>query len=491
LMAGKVYLVGAGPGDPELITLKGQRALRRAAVVLYDHLAPEQLLELAPAAERIYVGKKRSSHAFTQDDINAMLITRAQAGATVVRLKGGDPYLFGRGGEEAEALADAGIPFEVIPGVSSPCGIAAYAGVPLTHRDHASVVSIVTGHEVDAIDWERFGSSETLVILMGLTNFSAIAERIIAAGRSPETPAIAVRWGTRPDQDSVLGTLSTLPEMIRSRGLRPPASVIIGEVVGLHSKLNWFEKLPLFGQRVVVTRPRGQSAGLIARLRDLGAQAIEFPTIAIEAASDYGPLDRAIGMLREYDWLVFTSVNGVHAFFERLDRSGQDLRQLRARLAAIGPATREALEQAHLKVDLTGDEYVAESLAEAFEQHPLGGSRVLLVRAAVAREFLPQALANRGAAVEVVEAYRTVPVAGLEERARELEMHPPDWITFTSSSTVDNFFHWVDAARVNQSKMASIGPVTSATLRKHGVEPAVEASVFTVDGLVEVLSAWR
>jgi uroporphyrinogen III methyltransferase/synthase len=319
---------------------------------------------------------------------------------------------------------------------------------------------------------------------MGLTNFEAIAARIIAAGRSPETPAIAVRWGTRPDQVSIGGTLGTLPALVHARGLKPPATMIIGEVARLHPKLNWFEKLPLFGQRVVVTRPRGQSAGLVSRLRDLGAQAIEFPAIAIEAASDDGPLDRAIAELGSYDWLIFTSVNGVRAFFDRLDRSALDLRQLRARLAAIGPATREALEQAHLKVDATGEEYVAESLATALSEYPMEGRRVLLVRAAVARQFLPRALEERGALVEVVEAYRTVAAPGIDERARELESNPPDWITFTSSSTVENFYRVVSAEKMGKARAASIGPVTSATLRKWGVEPAVEAEVFTAEGLV-------
>jgi len=416
-----------------------------------------------------------------------MLIHRARAGRMVVRLKGGDPYLFGRGGEEAEALADAGIPFEVVPGVTSPAGIAAYTGVPLTHREHTSVVSIVTGHEIDAVDWKRFGHAETLVILMGLSHFSAIAARIIAGGRSPDTPAIVVRWGTRPDQQTLEGTLRTLPEQIRQQGLKPPATIIVGEVARLRAKLNWFEKLPLFGQNVVVTRPRAQAAGMLAKLRELGANPIEFPTIRIGPPGDYGPLDRAIAAIEEYDWLIFTSVNGVRAFFERLDASSADLRRLRARLAAIGPATRDALERAHLKVDVIGEEYVAESLLDALSHHALTGSRVLLVRAALAREVLPEKLKERGASVEVVEAYRTEPAAGLAEAARALEMHPPDWITFTSSSTVDHFFRVVSATAVRTSKIASIGPVTSATIRKYGFEPAVEAAAFTTEGLLQAL----
>ncbi len=489
-MTGKVYLVGAGPGDPELLTLKGRRALERATVIFYDHLAPEQLLDIAsPSAERVYVGKKRSQHSFTQDEISGMLIERVQSGHTVVRLKGGDPYLFGRGGEEAEALASAGVPFEVIPGVTSAVGIAAYSGIPLTHRDHTSVVSIVTGHNADSIDWERFGNSETLVILMGLATFDTISARIMAGGRSPQTPAVAIRWGTRPDQQTVEGTLATLPRMIHEQGLKPPATIIVGGVTSLRARLNWFEKLPLFGQRIAITRPRTQSAEMVLKLRDLGAQPIEFPTISIEPASDYAPLDRAIAHLFEYDWLLFTSVNGVRAFFDRLDRSAVDLRNLRARLAAIGPATREALEHCHLKVDEMGSEFVAESLLEALARHSLSGKRVLLVRAAVARDVLPQKLRSLKAEVEVVEAYRTLPPADISSRAAEISAHPPDWITFTSSSTVENFFDAVAASSVRSSRFASIGPVTSATLRKHGIEPSAEAVVYTVDGLIEAIQS--
>lgn len=485
---GKVYLVGGGPGDPGLITLKGRRALERADSVLYDHLAPEELLQMAPAeAERLYVGKKKSLHVFSQEEITDMLIERARAGKTVVRLKGGDPYLFGRGGEEAEALADAGIDFEVIPGVTAPTGIGAYAGVPLTHREHTSVVTFVTGHEVDAIDWTRFGLSETLVIFMGLTAFPEIARRIIAGGRSPRTPAIAVRWGTRADQVCIEGTLEELPGLIAARGLKPPATIIVGEVVRLRKKLDWFEKLPLFGQRIVVTRPQNQSAVLSLKLRELGAEVIEIPAIQIEAASDYGPLDRAIAGLDQYDWLIFTSVNGVAAFFDRLDRSSVDLRRLRAQLAAIGPATRDALERAHLKVDVIGDEYVAESLVEALSSRDLAGRRILLVRAAAAREVLPETLARRGALVEVVEAYRTVPAPGLREAIANLLSTAPQWITFTSSSTVEYFLDACPTEWKRRIRAASIGPVTSAALRRQGIEPAAEASVFTADGLVEAI----
>jgi len=485
-----VYLVGAGPGDPDLITCKGRGILERADVVLHDHLANEALLRLTPAhAELIYVGKKKAVHAHTQEEICAMMIERARRGLTVVRLKGGDPFIFGRGGEEAEALADAGIPFEVVPGVTSPLGIAAYTGVPLTHRNHTSVVTFVTGHSVDQIDWSKIGSAETLVIFMGLTTFPQIAAEIMARGRSPETPAIAVRWGTRPDQETVAGTLATLPRLLQERGLKPPATIIVGEVVKLREKLNWFEKLPLFGRRIVVTRARDQAESLSRTLRALGADVIEMPAIEIVPAADYGPLDRAIAELNSYDWLIFTSANGVRYFMERLDQSKQDLRALRARICAIGDATRSAVAALHLQVDLMGEEFVAESLVEAFRSVDLEGKRVLLPRAAVARDILPRKLCERGACVDVVEAYRTVAPEELAKQAGEAfgSGRKPDWITFTSSSTVQNFTRTAGADVLRGVKVASIGPVTSATAKKVGLEISVQAKVFTSDGLVEAI----
>jgi uroporphyrinogen III methyltransferase/synthase len=481
----KVYLVGAGPGDPDLITVKGRNLLAKADTVLYDYLANPVLLDLAPPhAERIYVGKKKSVHAFTQEEICAMMIDRVRLGKNVVRLKGGDPFIFGRGGEEAEALADAGVEFEIVPGVTSPLGIAAYTGVPLTHREHTKVVTFVTGHDATAIDWSKVGLTETLVIFMGITCFDQIARDLIAHGRAPETPAMAVRWGTRPEQQTIAGTLATLPSLIHQHDLKPPATIIIGEVVGLRDKLNWFERLPLFGQRIVVTRARGQAESLSAKLRALGAEAIELPTIEILPALDSEPLDRAIANLGSYDWLIFTSANGVRFFLERLDQSSTDLRALRARICAIGPATRAALEALHLKVDLIGDDYVAEGLLKALEAHDLAGKRILLPRAAVARDLLPIELKRRGALVEVVEAYRTAaPERGFDQ------IDKPDWITFTSSSTVQNFVAMAGATALSAIKVASIGPVTSATARKLEIEVTVEAKVYTTDGLVEAILA--
>jgi uroporphyrinogen III methyltransferase / synthase len=488
----KVYLVGAGPGDPELITLKGRRLLEQADCVLYDHLANAELLDLAPAiAERIYVGKKKADHALSQEEICALLIDRGGRGLNVVRLKGGDPFIFGRGGEEAEALADAGLAFEVVPGVTSPLGIAAYTGVPLTHRDHTSVVTFITGHSVGNIDWGKVGTSETLVIFMGLSQFDEIAAHIIAGGRAAETPAMAVRWGTRPDQEVVAGTLATLPRLIHERGMKPPATIIVGEVVQLREKLGWFQKLPLAGQSIVVTRAREQAASLAAPLRQLGARVIELPAIEIRPASDYGPLDGALSRLDCYAWLIFTSANGVRCFLDRLDVSPFDLRAIRGRICAIGPATREALERFHVKVDLVAAEYMAEGLLDALSGYELAGARILIARAAAARDVLPNELMRRGAAVDVVEAYRSTAPPDLAARAAAIftgtDAGKPGWITFTSSSTVENVVAAAGAQALEGVRIASIGPITTATLKKNGFKPCVEASVFTVEGLIDAI----
>lgn len=485
----KVYLVGAGPGDPDLLTLKGRHALERADCVLYDFLASERLLEFAPAtAERIYVGKKRAKHEMTQEEISALMVDRARSGKTVVRLKGGDPFIFARGGEEIEALADAGIPFEIIPGVTTPLGLAAYTGVPLTHREHASVVTFVTGHQVDAIDWSKTATSGTIVLFMGLVNFPAVAQELIAHGRSPETPAMAVRWATRPDQETLVGTLATLPVLIGERGLRPPATIVVGEVVSLRDRFNWFEKLPLFGKRIVITRDHAQAAALAAPLSELGAEAILLPAIEIRPPEDTEPLDHAIARLRTYDWLIFTSVNGVRYFVERLDASVRDMRALsNLKICAIGPATKAAVEALHLKVDLMPEEYVAESLVAAFTEEHLNGRRILLPRAAVARDVVPKELSRRGASVDVVEAYRTVAPAGLAEHAAEILARKPHWITFGSSSAVKNLMEAAGPTALNGVRIASIGPVTSRTLTENGLRADAEANPYTMEGLVAAI----
>lgn len=481
----KVWLVGAGPGDPELITLKAKRLLEQADCVLFDHLAGPELLDLVPdSAERIYVGKKKAAHTLTQEQICELLVDRGAKGLNVVRLKGGDPFMFGRGGEEAEALVDAGLAFEVVPGVTSPLGIAAYTGVPLTHRDHTSVVTFITGHDVQNIDWMKVGTSETLVIFMGLSHFDQIAASLMGSGRPGDTPAMAVRWGTRPDQEVVVGTLNTLPLLIHEKGLKPPATIIVGEVVRLREKLSWFEKLPLFGKRIVITRAREQAGTFAAVLRGLGAEVMELPTIRIEQAPDYGPLDRAIDELPEYDWIIFTSANGVRFFLDRLNASVRDLRSIRGKICAIGPATRAALQELHLKVEVTAERYVAEGLLESLAAFDFTGTRVLLARAAVARDIIPVELTRRGARVDVVEAYRTVPPEDLKEKAAGMLARKPDWVAFTSSSTARNLVDAIGAQALTGVRVASIGPVTSATLRECGVEPTVEASESTITGLV-------
>jgi uroporphyrinogen III methyltransferase/synthase len=492
MTAGKVYLVGAGPGDPELITAKGLRVLAEADSVLYDNLAPHSLLDAAPVrAERVYVGKKGAERAFEQDEICTMLIERARRGLTVVRLKGGDPFIFGRGGEELEALAEAGIPFEVVPGVTSALGIGAYTGVPLTHRDHVSAVTFATGHDADRFDWSRVASDQTLVIYMGVMAFPEIARRLIDSGRSPDTPAMVVRWGTRPDQKTIAGTLATLPRMLAERGLKPPATIIVGGVVGLRERLNWYERLPLFGQRIVITRDRSQAGELAVKLHALGAEPIELPVIEIQAAPDSSRLDGAIANLESYDWIIFTSVNGVRFFLKHLDRSARDLRALRAKICAIGPATRNAVEQLHLKVDVVPEEYVAESLVSALERFDLWGKRMLLPRAAVARDLVPATLSGRGAQVEVVEAYRTVIPDDLPQRAREIfsGRNRPDWVTFTSSSTVKNLIAAAGKDLLEGVRIASIGPVTTETARAYGLTVDVQANPFTMEGLVGAIAA--
>jgi len=484
----KVYLVGAGPGDPGLITVKGRKILERADAILYDHLANDRLLDLAPAsAERVYVGKKRSTHEFSQEEISAMLIERARRGWNVVRLKGGDPFIFGRGGEEIEALSAAGIPFEIVPGVTTPLGLAAYTGVPLTHREHTSAVTFVTGHNVEAIDWSKVGAAETIVLFMGLVNFPAIAQELIARGRSAKTPAMAVRWATRPDQQTITGTLEDLPRKISDSGMKPPATIVIGEVVALRDRFSWYEKLPLFGQRIVVTRDRRQAMELAEPIEALGGEALLLPVIEIREAADPAPLDHAISQLNSYDWLIFTSVNGVKYFLDRLDRSAVDLRSLKAKICAIGPATKAAVEALHLKVDKMPEEYVAESLVQAFASEDLNWRRILLPRAAVARDLVPMELKRRGATVDVVEAYRTVIPEDAAARAKEILARRPHWITFTSSSTVNNLVEAAGADALRGIKLASIGPITSHTIREHGLEVNLEANPHTVPGLIAAL----
>jgi len=472
----KVYLVGSGPGDPELLTIKARRLLETADVVLYDHLSSPDALRMADKAEKIYVGKVRDNHTVPQEEIGEMLVAQWRANKRVVRLKGGDPYIFGRGGEECEALAKAGVPFEVVPGISSAIGAAAYAGIPLTHRDYSSCVAFVTGHHPEAIDWQKVSKVDTIAIFMGAFHFPELAAALIAAGRSADTPAAAVTWATRPGQTTVTGTIASLAEA----KIQAPAMIIIGGVAQLSPQLNWHEKLPLHGARVAVTRASASSPEMSAHLAALGAEVLEYPTIEIAPPLSYDALDAAIHNLDSYDWLIFTSANAVESFSRRLAQSPRDLRGLRAGICAIGPATRKAVEKMHLKVDVVPEQYVAESLVKALEGHNLLGKQILIPRAAVARDTVPAALRGMGGLVTIADAYRTlVPDSGAAPEA--------DWITFTSSSTVKNFLALNQAGSLQAYKTASIGPITSETLRMHGYEPTVEANPHTTEGLVDAL----
>jgi uroporphyrinogen III methyltransferase/synthase len=486
-MNGKVYLVGAGPGDPELLTRKGARILALADAVLYDNLANPSLLDLAPAAaERIYVGKKRSAHSFTQAEIVALLIEHARRGQTVVRLKGGDPFIFGRGGEEVEGLFDAGLEYEVVPGVTTPLGIAAYTGVPLTHREHSSVVTFVTGHEIDSIDWNRTCLSGTVVIFMGLHHLDEIVSRMLAAGRSPETPAMAVRWATRPDQQTLTARLADLPRVVAGAHMVPPVTVVIGEVVALHERLDWFGKRPLSGQRIVVTRAAAQTGDFSARLRELGAVPLEIPVIQLAPLADYSELDARIAELESYDWLVLTSVNAVEYFLARLEACGRDVRAIRGRICAIGPATRDALAAAaRLRADLVPDEAVSEGVAAAFRGIDLQNARVLIPRAAAARDVIPEALTRFGARVDIADVYRNV--IPPEAAARVASFRAAEWITFTSGSTVKNWLALAGAESLQSVKIATIGPATSDVVRRHGFEVDAEAAPHTTDGLIDAI----
>ncbi len=500
MSTGRVYLIGAGPGDPGLLTLRGKALLARADVVVYDYLVSPRLLEYAPArAERIYVGKRAGAHTLSQEEINRLLVERARSGAAVARLKGGDPFVFGRGGEEALALSDASILFEVVPGVTSGIAAPAYAGIPVTHRQLASGVGLLTGHETPekdetALDWHALANWKgTLSFYMGMENLGPICAKLISEGLDPQTPAAAIRWGTTPSQRVVTATAQTLAAAAEAAGLEPPVMVVIGPVVALRDKLNWFERRPLFGRRVVVTRARAQASEFVALLEEQGAEVIEFPTIRVEPPADSGPLKESVARAgEEFDWIAFTSVNAVEAFFDALGQAGLDSRALsRCRVAAVGPATAERLAQCGIRADLQPGAFttaaVVEALASAGE---LKGRRVLCPRSDIAPPELTDALRERGALVTEVIAYRTVPDDANAAQVRDLllrgEVH---WLTFTSSSTVRHFCSAVEPKTLASSsvKIASIGPATSATLRELGLAPAVEAKPHTIAGLLDAL----
>ena len=501
MKTGKVYLVGAGPGDPKLLTLRGKECLEQADVIVYDYLANPVLLEHARAdAERIYVGRRGRGEYGNQEEINRVMIERARAGKTVVRLKGGDPFVFGRGGEEAEAVADAGVPFEVVPGVTSAIAAPAYAGIPVTHRTLASSVALVTGHEdpekpSPTVEWDRLASTGgTVVFLMGMKNLPAIVAHLTASGRPVSTPVALIRWGTRTEQKTVIGTLSDIVKKAEAAMMEPPTVIVVGEVVKLRAKLNWFETRPLFGTTVLVTRPREQAGEFAELLTAYGAHVITFPTIAIVPPRDWETLDRAIAELPRFDWIIFTSINGVRFFFERLRALGRDTRALgRARLCAIGPRTAEALSAVGLTADRIPDEYQAEGVVEVLTKDDVKGARILIPRAEVARELLPEELRGQGAEVTVAVAYRTVrpdaDVLSLKETLRNGKLGV---VAFTSSSTVRNYvelFTDPDEARAltQNAVVACIGPITAETAETYGLKVGIRAKANTVPALAEAI----
>jgi uroporphyrinogen III methyltransferase/synthase len=494
---GLVYLVGAGPGDPGLITVKGLTCLQKADVVIYDRLVSPALLRQARrGCELIDAGKSPKGHTLPQEAINALLVEKALAGKVVVRLKGGDPFLFGRGGEEAEALAEAGVPFEVIPGVTSAIAAPAYAGIPVTHRDHTSTFTVVTGHEDptkadSSIDWQKLATGVgTLVFLMGVGNLSKIVAKLIEHGRDARTPVAIVQEGTEARQKTVTGSLADIVERAREAEIKPPAVTIVGGVVRLREKLRWFDTKPLFGKRVLVTRSREQASALSQQLRELGAEPLEYPAIEIAPPKDIAPLDEAIARLPTYDWLIFTSANGVRALVDRMSEKGTDIQALaRPKIAAIGPATAQALAGYGLRVDYLPEVYTSEEIAAGIGD--VAGQRMLLPRAARAPKQLAQALRGKGAVVDEVAAYRTLAVAAPDELKALLSDGQIDIVTFTSSSTVRNLVASLQgptpADVLSRCLVACIGPVTARTAARLGIRVDVVAREHTIPGLVEAI----
>jgi uroporphyrinogen III methyltransferase/synthase len=492
---GIVYLVGAGPGDPGLMTRRSLELIAAADAILYDRLIPPGALDGArPDAELTYVGKEPGNPAMDQDEINQALVNRGAAGKSVVRLKGGDPFVFGRGGEEAEALRAAGVPFEVVPGVTAGVAAPAYAGIPVTHRDAASAVAFVTGHEdpakaESALDSEglaRFPG--TLVFYMGVKNLPLIADGLIAAGRDPAEPAAVIRRGTYPDQQTVTGTLADIAERVADAGLKAPAITLVGPAAALRETLAWVERRPLHGKRVAVTRARAQASGLATRLRELGAEVVETPSIRIEPLPVKGDAASAFDAIGDYALICVTSPNGAALLFEALAERGLDARALaRATVAVIGPGTARELERHGVRADVVPPRAIAEALVEALAEVPVDGKRVLIARAAEARDVLPDALRERGAEVDVAGLYETVvePLSD-EQRAALADV---DYVTFTSASSVRNLLGSLGdgTEALGGARVVSIGPVTSAEARELGVEVAVEAERHDIDGLVDAL----
>lgn len=495
-MKGKVYLVGGGPGNPGLITVKGLGCIQKADVLINDYLAPPTLLKHAPEhAEIIYVGKKAGDHTLSQNEISALIVEKAQEGSTVVRLKGGDPFIFGRGGEEAEALIKAKIPFEIVPGVTSAIAAPGYAGIPLTHREHTSTLAFVTGHEdptkkESKLDWAALAKGiGTLVFLMGVKNLARITDQLLLHGKPPDTPVALIHWGTTPRQMTVTGTLETIVERCAAAGIKAPAIIVVGDVVKLRDTLKWYENQPLMGRSIVITRARKQASDLVDRLSDLGAECLECPTIKVVPPDDIKPLDKAIENLSTYDWLIFTSVNGVNFFFERLFAKEMDVRNLNhIRTAVIGPATAKRLYDFGLKSDVIPESFRAESIVEAFAKGNIRGKKILLPCAKQARPVLPRELKKMGAIVDEITAYSTQMIRdNADLLINRLKEGTIDLITFTSSSTVTNFHALLPENEVGRLlkgvTIACIGPITSDTAQALGFDVHIIAKSSTIPEL--------
>jgi uroporphyrinogen III methyltransferase / synthase len=498
---GVVYLIGAGPGDPDLITVKGSECLRRADVVVYDKLVGESLLSLARKdAELIYVGKKRGYHTMSQGEINELLIEKAHKGLNVARLKGGDPFIFGRGGEEAMELSEAGVPFEVIPGVTSAIAVPTYAGIPLTHRDLSSTTCFITGHEDPTkkgsnINWDSLAqSSGTLVFLMGIGNLGRIAARLIHGGKRSDTAAAVIGSGTTSRQITATGTLGTIAQQVKEEGIEPPGVIVVGDVVNLRKHLRWFESRPLFAKRILITRPEEQANDFARILTGLGAWCEIFPTIQIAPPETWEGMDRAIGSLSSYEWILFTSVNGVNYFFERLTQTDKDARSLAGiKIGVIGPKTQEALCAKGISPDLVPDTYWTEGLAEALGEYPIQGKRILIPRPAIASDDLKKRLQGLGAIVDEVEAYITRRPEYERDTLTKIFLNRTiDLITFTSPSTVSNFVEICKDTdiynEISGIPVASIGPVTARRAKEQGFTVAIMPDEYTIDALAVAIA---
>lgn len=501
MKTGKVYLVGAGPGDPGLITQRGLECLAQAEVIIYDRLLDERLLDLAPlAAERIYAGKTAGEHVREQDEINQLLVQKAKNGKSVVRLKGGDPFVLGRGGEEAEALRDNGIPFEVVPGISSAVAVPAYAGIPVTHRGLASSFAVVTGHEdpskpSSSIAWEKLATGvDTLIFLMGMQNLPEIVAKLIEHGRHPDTPVAVIQDGTRPEQKTVVGSLKNIVARAKEYHLASPAIIVVGEVVRLREKLRWFDNRPLSGKTILVTRARHQASRLSKLLSECGARTIELPTISIQAIPGNEELDRAISDLGQYQWILFTSVNGVEVFFQRLYSLNLDARTLgNLKVGAIGPATAGALKGRGIIPDYIPEVYTSEGIIAGLTSWDIAGQRFLLPRVDIANNELTEGLTRLGAKVHEIATYRTVVPTEAISRARELlSSDEINVITFTSSSTVTNLLSILNEERqaIKSAKVACIGPKTADTATRAGLKVGIVAREHTIPGLVAAIEEY-